>query len=266
MEKIKVSCVSYLNSRPFIFGLENSEIKNEIELSLDVPSVCAQKLETGVVDIGLVPAVVLDEMDDYHIISDYCIGADGEVGSVLLVSDVPLKEIKNILLDYESRTSVMLAQVLAKKFWKINPQWIDAKKNYEGIISNDTAGIVIGDRSFAVKNKFKYVYDLGAEWKHFTNLPFVFACWISNKELDRNFVKRFNEALRFGLLNSEEVIREYKNETGAEIDVKDYLSTKISYGFDKKKQFALELFLEYIHKLGSVDSEKKIADLTASLS
>ena len=194
MEKIKVSCVSYLNSRPFIYGLQNSDIKNEIELSTDTPAECADKVENGLVDIGLAPVAILSEMEEYRIISNYCIGADGEVGSVLLLSDVPLDEIENIFLDYQSRTSVMLAQILAEKFWNIKPHFIESKENYESLIGNTTAGIVIGDRTFQMKEKFKYIYDLSAEWKKFTQLPFVFACWIANKELDRSFVKRFNDA------------------------------------------------------------------------
>src|ERR1043165_5988838 len=109
---IRVSAVNYLNSKPFIFGLQNSDIINEIDLQLDIPSVCADKLEENKVDIGLVPVAILPELEEHHIISDYCIGADGEVSSVLLLSDVPLDEIKSIHLDYQSRTSVMLAQVL----------------------------------------------------------------------------------------------------------------------------------------------------------
>jgi chorismate dehydratase len=249
MEKIKVSCVSYLNSRPFIFGLQNSSISDEIELSLDVPSECANKLMDEVVDIGLVPVAMLDELNEFHVISDYCIGAEGEVGSVLLLSDVPLNEIKAILLDYNSRTSSLLVQVLAEKFWKITPQWVDTDENYESAISDDTAGLVIGDRSFTMKKKYKYAYDLAAEWKKYTNLPFVFACWTSNKDLDRGFVKRFNEALRFGLMNSERVIEEYKQEAGSDIDVRDYLEKKISYGLDQRKKFSLELFMSYMHEV-----------------
>lgn len=245
MRKIKISAVNYLNSKPFIFGLENSELSKNIDLQLDIPSVCAEKLEEDVVDIGLVPVAVLPELEEYHFISDYCIGADGEVGSVLLLSDVPLNEIKTILLDYQSRTSVLLAQVLAEKFWKIAPQWSDAEENFENAIHGTVAGVVIGDRTFALKSKFKYVYDLAAEWKKFTQLPFVFACWVSNKELERGFVKQFNEALRFGLRNVEEVISQNKKETGIDLDVRDYLENKISYAFDDKKKFALDLFLKY---------------------
>ena len=254
--KTKISAVNYLNSKPFIYGLENSELINEIDLQLDSPAVCAEKLENNKVDIGLVPVAILPEQDEYHIISNYCISADGEVGSVLLLSDVPLNEIKSILLDYQSRTSVLLAQVLAEKFWKIKPLWIDAEKDFENGISGTTAGVVIGDRTFTLKNKFKYVYDLSAEWKKFTKLPFVFACWIANKELDRGFVKKFNEALRFGLMNVEAVIEQHKVIVGKDVDVKDYFENKISYAFDDRKKFALELFLKYAGEIMESDLMK----------
>jgi chorismate dehydratase len=93
---IKISCVRYLNSQPFVYGLKNNSIINDIELSLDTPSDCAEKLLNGTVDIGLIPVAVIPALKESHIISDYCIGADGKVETVLLLSDVPLNEIKNV--------------------------------------------------------------------------------------------------------------------------------------------------------------------------
>lgn len=243
--KIKISAVSYLNSKPFIYGLEHSEVKNEINLQLDIPSVCAAKLIENKVDVGLVPVAILPELEEYHIISDYCIGADGAVGSVLLLSDVPLNEIKTILLDNQSRTSVELVQVLANKFWKIQPVWNDAEENYEVLIKGTTAGVVIGDRTFPLQNKFKYVYDLAAEWKEFSSLPFVFACWVSNKKLPDELIERFNKALKSGLSAKAEVIKQYLQEHKTDFDVKDYLENKLSYNLDERKKEALELFLQY---------------------
>lgn len=246
--KIKISCVSYLNSKPFIYGLENSGIKNEIELQLDIPSVCAEKLEDDQVDVGLVPVAIIPELEEHYIISDYCIGADGEVGSVLLLSDVPLNEIKTILLDNQSRTSVMLVQVLAEKFWNIKPKWAEATDNYETQISGTTAGVVIGDRTFALKNNFKYVYDLSGEWKKFTQLPFVFACWVANKKIPDDFIQHFNQTLAFGLDKMPEVIHENEKQFQS-FDIKDYFENKISFSFDEKKKKSLQLFLQYVNEL-----------------
>jgi chorismate dehydratase len=238
---IKVSCVRYLNSQPFIYGLKNNPVINEIDLSLDIPSVCAEKLLNGNVDIGLVPVAVIPELKESHIISDYCIGADGNVETVLLLSDVPLEKIETVLLDYQSRTSVLLVKVLAGKFWKISPQWVDGENNFEKKINGTTAGLVIGDRTFALKNKLKYVYDLAEEWKKFTSLPFVFACWVSNKKIPDDFISRFNAALEKGLQHIPLVASQHASNGFSSLD---YLTKKVSFNLDQRKKEAMKLFLE----------------------
>ena len=238
---MKVSCVSYLNSQPFIYGLKNNSIINEIDLSLDIPSACAQKLLSGSVDIGLVPVAIIPELKESHIISDYCIGADGKVETVLLLSDVPLEEIKTILLDYQSRTSVLLLKILAERFWKISPEWFDGKTDFEKTISGTTAGLVIGDRTFSLKNNFKHCYDLAGEWKKFTSLPFVFACWVSNKKIPADFITRFNTALENGIQNIPAVASQHSSNTFNSLD---YLTNRVSFALDAKKKEAMKLFLE----------------------
>ena len=118
MQKLRISAVSYLNSLPFVYGIKNSGFLKNIELSLDVPSVCADKLISGKADIGLVPVAAIPLIKNARIVSDFCIGADGKVQSVLLISRKPLQEIQKVYLDLESRTSVGLAKVLAKEYWK----------------------------------------------------------------------------------------------------------------------------------------------------
>jgi len=249
MEKrVSISVVNYLNSFPFIEGLKSSSIADTIELQLDTPSVCASKLIAGTVDIGLVPVAVLRDIPHHQIISNYCIGADGRVDSVLLVSSVPLHEIKDILLDNQSRTSVLLAQVLAAKLWKITPQWIPATDDFEKQISGTSAAVVIGDKTFALKNKFPFVYDLAEEWKKLTALPFVFACWVSGRSLPDSFISQFNLALENGLLMRKKIAEEAATQYPA-INVKDYLLHKIKYQFDAEQQNALKLFLEFVEEL-----------------
>ena len=62
--RIKISAVSYLNTLPFIYGLEHSGLLSTVELSRDIPSECARKLLAGEVDVGLVPVAVLPELAD----------------------------------------------------------------------------------------------------------------------------------------------------------------------------------------------------------
>jgi len=249
MNKIKISIVSYLNSKPFIFGLHNSKLFDSIDLQLDIPSVCAQKLIDNKVDIGLIPVAVLPELKTPHIISNYCIGAEGKVASVMLYSNVPLQEITSVLLDYQSRTSVTLVKVLAANFWKINPQWIPATANYENNVNGTTAAVIIGDRTFGLENKFAYSYDLAEEWQKFTKLPFVFACWVANKKLPDSFINEFNQALKYGIDNRPTLIAELIKNRSYSTNVDTYLNQNIQYSYNDPQKHALNLFLNYLSKL-----------------
>ena len=239
MEKVKVSLVSYLNSKPFAFGLLHSVLFNSIILSLDHPAICAEKLITNKVDIGLVPVASLNSIQNASIISDYCIGASGIVSSVLLVSSVPLEEIKLITLDHESRTSVLLAKILAKEFWSIEPLWRNENADEFSKISGTSAAVVIGDRALKMRGQFKYVYDLSEEWQKMTNLPFVFACWVANKKIEQAFLELFNEALKFGVEN----IDQLSVVENLSIFEKNYLENSIHYRLTEKMKEGLDLFL-----------------------
>ena len=240
---LRISAVSYINAKPFIYGIENSGFLKNYKLSLDVPSVCAEKLITNKADIGLAPVAIIPRLKKYFIFPDFCIGANGPVKTVMLCSDVPFREIKSVYLDYQSRTSVLLIQILAKYWWKISPEWKPAKKGYEEKIKKTVAGLIIGDRNFSLEGKHNYTYDLSEEWKLFTGLPFVFACWITNKELDEQQALAFYKSLKFGLENKDKAIKQLKKEHD-EKKIANYLTNYINYSFDKSKQIAMDLFLK----------------------
>jgi chorismate dehydratase len=244
-QKIKVSAVSYLNTIPFIHGIESSSnLMSQIELSRDIPSECARRLMEGEVDLGLIPVAVIPQIREAHIISDYCIGAVGAVQSVLLFSDVPLEEIKSITLDYQSRTSVQLCRQLCQNYWKIHPEFKEANPGYESDIKGKHAGLVIGDRCFAMKDNFSYVYDLAEAWYNWQNLPFVFAAWVSTKELSKEFQNDFNLALQEGLLDLEGAIAKYPYDGLSKEKQVDYLSNAIDYKLDLEKHEGMNLFLK----------------------
>lgn len=200
-------------------------------------------------DIGLVPVALLTELDHFRLITDYCIGANGKVDSVKLYSEVPLNQIKTVALDYQSKSSVKLTKVLDKFFWKTDFIFEDARPGYETEIKGDAAAVVIGDRTFALNNTFAYEYDLAEEWKRFTDLPFVFAAWVTTSDVDTEFVSEFNAALKMGIENTDKALTESTTIFPSKFDPADYLKNKISYDLDDKKKMALELFLHYIKQL-----------------
>ena len=239
--KIRVGAVSYLNTKPLIYGFEHGMMKDEVELIIDYPSKIASMLLENEIDVGLVPVAIIPEMKEYHIISDYCIGSVGEVASVCLFSEVPMDKIEKVLLDYQSRTSVALLKILIKESWKIEVIFEDTSGDYQSKISGTTAGLVIGDRALQQRKISRYIYDLGLEWKNFTGLSFVFAAWVCNKKLDDDFISEFNTTNAFGLNKIEEVVHENPYEV---FDLHHYYNKFISFELDEDKKKGLELFLK----------------------
>ena len=241
MNKIKISAVSYTNTKPFIYGIEHSEIKNKIELSLDVPSDSATKLIDGKVDIGLIPVAAIPFVPNANIIGSYCIGSLGAVNSVFIFSDVEVSKVKTIKLDPQSRTSNNLARVLLKFYFIHEVEFVT-----DEYIKTD-AIVLIGDRTFGKKDDFAFVYDLGEEWMKFTGLPFVYAAWVANKEISALFIEEFDAALKLGLAHRNEVLKDLPSI--GNFDLKDYLYNKLDFALTEEKRKALGLFLDYIKKL-----------------
>ena len=250
MNKVKIAAVSYINTFPFIYGIEKSGYLNELyEMQIEIPSKCAEYLMEDKVDVGLVPVAALIDLPYSEIVANYCIGAINEVKSVVLLSNSDINNITQIYLDYQSRTSVLLVQILAKFYWKVNIIWKSTSEGYEDKKLNSDEGLlIIGDRAFDQIDNYKFKYDLAHEWKNFTGLPFVFAAWISNKPLGHKFKELFNKSLQFGINHIPEAIKTY-NSKDYNIDLVDYLNTNIDYILDDNKTKGMNKFLEYIKLL-----------------
>jgi len=197
------------------------------------------------VDFALVPVVIIPQMKQYCIVTDYCIGSNGPISSVCLFSEVPLEKIERVYRDYQSRTSVMLAKILLKEYWIKEVEFIDAtSEEFQKKIVGTIAGVIIGDRALEQRLKSKHIYDLGEAWKNYTGLPFVFAAWVSNKKLPTDFITQFNEANELGLQHINEVIAENSYTI---FDLRKYYAEYISYEFDDQKKKGMKLFLKKIN-------------------
>jgi len=246
MQILKISAVSYLNTLPFVYGIKQSGLLANSALELDVPSVCAEKLKNGSVDIALVPVGALPDFREYNIISPFCLGAVKEVKTVLLLSQVPLPEISFVHLDFDSRTSVELVKILAKHYWNISPVWKKLKPGEAAIMRKHETLVAIGDKTFEISHHFRYVYDLAGEWIKFTGLPFVFALWISRTRLPEEITRQFTGALSYGVAHIPECLEYFHEKLPDCDDCLGYLENNISYSFDKDKQKGLELFLSHL--------------------
>jgi chorismate dehydratase len=244
MEKARITAVSYLNTLPFVYGLKYFLDKDLYNLSLDVPSECSRKILENEADFGLLPVAVLPFLKGNVDVMDYCIAADGEVQSVLLVSSVPLHQVKTVYLDSDSRTSVMLVKVLSERYWHISPEWIDNSLLNTG--NTAESAVVIGDKAFLFQKEYPYCYDLAAEWKKMTGLPFVFAVWVARNGFDTKIREQLNFALESGINNIGKTVDEYLRQNSIGIDLKYYLTQNIHFRLQGNYRKGLEMFLGFL--------------------
>ncbi len=232
--------VNYLNSKPFEYGLKNYKEEQDWKIITATPATCAQIYKDQEADIALLPVGALHNLHDYEIITDYCIGCNGEVRTVCIFSNEPLEECHLLHLDTHSLTSILLSKLLTTEYLGLDI-------NYRSLSITDYAAapgeavLMIGDKVFEYENSFRYKYDLGALWKDWTGLPFVFALWIKRKGIDEKISLQMNTAFEYGISHLPDVISLEKNDT---TDLYYYFSHHIQYKLDDQKRQALQLFLE----------------------
>lgn len=173
---IRLGAVSYLNTRPLVYGLEERPAR--FSLRFDVPARCAELLHANEVDLGLIPSIEYPG-HDYRIVPGVSIASDGPVASVAIFTKVPIENIQSIALDTSSRTSVALLRVLCARWFDIEPRLVHMAPDLDRMIRECDAALVIGDNALFVDHEALGLekIDLGEEWIGMTGLPFVYAFW-----------------------------------------------------------------------------------------
>ncbi len=243
---MKVGIVNYKNTKPLLLGLEELAANGTIVLEKNYPAAIAQQLMDDALDLALLPIAEIPKLQEYYILGNHCISSYATVASVSLFSQVPLAEITTILLDFQSRTSVKLVQILCKEVWHISPIFEIATANFIEKVKGTTAAVIIGDRAFEQKNNFAFEWDLAAEWFAYTKLPFVFALWVSKRKLDAQFEAAFEMANAKGLLQLSAIAAE---QNYAAYDLGYYYTKNICYIMDIDRKKSMQLFLEKIQLL-----------------
>jgi chorismate dehydratase len=236
-----IAAVSYLNTIPFIYGIRH-EGNFRADLLLSPPSECTKNYVEGRADLALLPAAAVPSLKSTEVITEYCIGAVGPVRTVVLLSDGPVSEVRRVFLDPHSQTSVQLVGYLAAHRWKIAPEWYSLD-DYEQLrhAQEGDAFLLIGDKVFDHEEKFRYKYDLAAEWQAATKLPFAFAVWVARKGTPYEVIESLQHALTFGLEHTYEAILEAGFDKKP-YDAYEYLTRNIDYIFDNQKRRALQKF------------------------
>jgi chorismate dehydratase len=260
MSRLRLSVVQYLNTVPLIWGMLHGEQQGKFELQLTVPSGCADAVARREADVGIVPSIEYQRLDGVQILSGLAIASKRQVQSVLLLSKLPLDQVQSVALDTSSRTSAALVRILMQKFYGRQVAFTPASPQPDAMLKQADAALLIGDPALTYAGPVAQVYDLAAEWRKFTGLPFVFALWVGHA--DRNLSRHhadFTASLDFGLAHLDDIAAEFAPPLGmAPEAVKVYLSQNIDYSLDEENRAGLALFYKLAHENGIVPAEKKL--------
>ncbi|MET8115147.1 menaquinone biosynthetic enzyme MqnA/MqnD family protein [Streptomyces prasinus] len=186
----RVGHIQFLNCMPLYWGLARTGTLLDFELSKDTPEKLSEKLVQGDLDIGPITLVeFLKHADRLVAFPDIAVGCDGPVMSCVIVSQVPLDRLDGarVALGSTSRTSVRLAQLLLAERYGVRPDYYTCPPDLSLMMQDADAAVLIGDAALRATMidgpRFGLdVYDLGALWKEWTGLPFVFAVWAARRD------------------------------------------------------------------------------------
>jgi len=251
---VRLGAVSYLNVRPLVHGLDRHP--DLVSVRFDVPSVCADLLEAGDIDLGMVPSIAhLDRPGD-RIVPGVCIGSDGPVASVAVFSRVPVPEIRRIALDTSSRTSAVLTRILCARRFGIAPAFVLRPPDLGAMLAEADAALLIGDPALFLDPVAHGVrkIDLGGEWTAMTGLPFVWAFWAGRPEAaDDRIVRLLQQAAEAGMARSDDVADAYCADTPWRRPLaRQYLREHLAFRFDARAVGGLETYYREAAALGLV--------------
>ncbi|GAA5007882.1 menaquinone biosynthetic enzyme MqnA/MqnD family protein [Kitasatospora paranensis] len=193
----RVGHIQFLNCLPLYWGLARTGTLLDLDLTKDTPEKLSDLLVGGALDIGPITCVeYLRHADELVVLPDIAVGSDGPVMSCVIVSKVPLAELdgRPVALGSTSRTSVRLARLLLEEREGVSPEYFSCPPDLDAMLASADAAVLIGDPALRASleqapRQGLAVHDLGAMWKEWTGLPFVFAVWAAR----RDYVERHPE-------------------------------------------------------------------------
>ncbi len=282
MNKLRISIVEYLNTAPLVWGFTNGPLAGRCELSFTVPSLCAEALRAGAVDVAIIPSVEYQRMEGVVALPQISIAAKREVRSLLLLANKPIERARRVVLDQSSRSTQALVRLLCAGRWKISPEFVQAAPDPAAMLADADAALVIGDPALRIAIRLDelagkrpggefccggdpesqlvpgvdtlFVYDIAYEWQQMTGLPCVLAIWAGRKEaVAPEVVADFAASKEYGLSRIAEIA------DGASLKLnlpasalETYLRENIDFSLDAANQRGLELYFRKCAELGLI--------------
>jgi chorismate dehydratase len=267
MGRLRISAISFLNTAPLMWDFEhptdaNRRILDDFEISYTVPSQCAQALQDGTADIGIIPSIAFATIPGLAVLPDVAIASKNAVRSILLVHNKPIEQVRTVALDTSSRTSVALTKILLTRFFP-GParEYRSLAPDLEPMLAQADAALLIGDSALQVDRTKYRALDLAEEWRRLTGKPFVFAFWairmaaLGQASGAYDLGEIFSTSRDHGLetQNLDAIAREWCPRIRiSEADIRQYLRENIHYSLDPENCEGLDLFYQYAAELNLV--------------
>jgi chorismate dehydratase len=268
---VRVGRIPYVNCYPVYGAIDRGLVRLDAELVDGVPTALNQQMAAGALDVSVVSAVeYARNADRYLLLPDLAISCDGPVRSVALFSRCPAPELdaRRVVVSRSSMTSAALLELFFEHVWRARPQFVpgdaeladihrfDSDAHDARLVIGDAALLLTANRRGGVSVAYPYVYDLGAEWKRWTGLPFVFAVWVAQRATAGDQALRACAALRasrdWGLQHLEALAEQAAAATGVErATCAEYLSG-LDYGLSYAHLAGLTEFLRRLVAAGRV--------------
>ena len=233
---MRVGRIPYINCYPVYGGVDRGLVPLDATLVDGVPTALNRMMAEGQLDVSVVSAVeYARDSARYLLLPELAISCDGPVRSVMLFSNLPAEELggQRVLVSRSSMTSVHLLELLFEHVWKAAPEFVPGNAEADAVSAqagDDVAArLVIGDAALMLQSaehpvarghgrSYPYVYDLGAEWKRWTGLPFVFAVWVAQRSAPVEDALQVHAALirsrDWGLQHLDELSAQASRSTG----------------------------------------------------
>ena len=260
MRSLRISAISYLNTAPLMWDFEHGSAGRRFDVSYTLPSDCARALAAGTADIGIIPAAAYTQIPGLLVLPDVAIASRRAVRSILLVSRVPIREVRTVALDTSSMTSVALTKILFEKWLGGGRVFTPMAPDIEKMLAECDAGLVIGDPALQIDRSRYHTLDLAEEWIRYTGKPFVFAFWAVRGEAMReadpslDLTGVFRDSRDHGLepASLAKIAREWAGKLRlSEEEVRTYLTQNIHYQLDADCLEGLRLFYELSAEIGA---------------
>src|SRR5581483_3770776 len=259
--KPKIAGSTYLNSAPLCYSFQRGSQSDKCQfIGHTAPSRCAEMLATGEADAALIPVIEYQRIENPKVVPNIAIASKRTVESVVLASRIPIEQVKSVALDTSSRTTATLIQIIFQKFYGTSPVFTPSNPNLIDMLESNDAAIIIGDPAMMVDRNALHVYDMAAEWRKHTGLPFVFAFWAVRKDALSKFAEiDFAAAKQEGLDHKQQLAEEQSQSLNRPIEaLLAYLTDNINFDLDEENLKGLQLYYQLAAECGLISHPRPL--------